>query len=50
MYRLRKKGAAKQLLVAVQSSPFIPDGEPTLYFRRFAVVKKVVGQSHTFNH
>ena len=48
-YRLRKKGAAKQLLVTVQSNPFIPDGKPTLYFRQFGVVKKVVGQSHTFN-
>ena len=50
MFRLRKKGAAKQLLVIVQSSPFIPDGEPTLHFRQFGAVKKVVGQSHTFNH
>ena len=50
MFRLRKKGAAKQLLVIVQSSPFIPDGEPTLHFRQFGAVKKVVGQSHTFKH
>ena len=50
MYRLRAKGAAKQLLVAVQSGPLIPDGELALYFRRFGVVKKVVGQSYAFNH
>ena len=50
MYRLRAKGAAKQHLVTVQSGPLIPDGELTLYFRRFGVVKKVVGQSYAFNH
>ena len=38
-----------QLLVTVQSSPFIPDEELALYFRRFRVVRKAVGQSHTFN-
>ena len=49
-YRLRAKGAAKELRVTVQSSPLIPDGEFTLYFRRFRVVKKVVGQSYAFYH
>ena len=43
-------GVAKQLLVTVQSSPLIPDAELALYFRRFGVVKKAVGQSHAFNH
>ena len=49
-YRLRTTSAANQLLVTVQSSPLIPDGELVLYFRWFDVVKKVVGQSHSFNH
>ena len=30
--------------------PTHPDGELAFYFRRFGVVKKVVGQSYTFNH
>ena len=38
-----------QLLVTVQSSPIIPDEKLALYFRRFSVVRKVVGQPHTFN-
>ena len=37
-YRLQAKGAAKQLLVTVQSSPLIPDGELALYFRWFCMV------------
>ena len=49
-YRLRAKSAAKELLVTVPSRPLIPDGELALYFRRFVVVKKVVGQSYAFNH
>ena len=40
-YRIRSKGAAKQFLVTVQSSPLIPDGELALYFRRFGVVENV---------
>ena len=48
--RIRAKSAAKQLLVTVQSISLIPDGELALYFRRFGVVKKVVGQSYAFNH
>lgn len=48
--RLRAKGAAKQLLVTVQQSPLILNGELALYFRRFSLVKKVVGQSNTFSH
>ena len=47
---LRAKGAALQLLVTVQSIPLIYDRELALYFRQFAVVNKVVGQSHVFNH
>ena len=49
-YRFWERGAAKQLLITVQPIPLIPDGELALYFRRFGVVKKVVGQSHAFNH
>ena len=49
-YRLQASGAAKKLLVTVQSSQLIPNGELALYIRRCGVVKKVVGQSHTFNH
>ena len=49
-YRIRSKGAAKQFLVTVQSSPLIPDGELPLYFRRFGLVKKVVGQSYALKH
>ena len=48
--RLRAKGVAKQLLVTAQSSLLIPDVELALYFGQFGVVKKVVGQSHAFNH
>ena len=32
-YRLQPKGAAKQLFVAVPSSPLIPDGGLVSYFR-----------------
>ena len=49
-YRLCAKGAAKQLLVIVQSSPLISDEKLGLYLRRFGVVKKVVTKSHHFNH
>ena len=49
-YRLLTKSAAKQLLVTVQSSPLIPDGEPALHFRWLSVVKKVVGQSYALLH
>ena len=49
-YRLRAKGAANQVLVTLQSISLIPDGELALCFRRFGVVKKVVRQSHAFNH
>lgn len=42
-YRLRAKGAAKQLLVTVQSTPLIHDEELVLYFAQFNVVKKVIG-------
>lgn len=44
------KGAAKQLLVAVQSSPLIPDEELGLCLKRFGVVKKMVRKFHDFNH
>ena len=50
MYRLRAKRAAKQLLVTIQSSPLITDGELAFYLRRFVVVKKVFGQSFPLNH
>ena len=49
-YRLQAKYAAKQLLITVQSISLIPDGELVLYFRRFSVLKNLVGQSHSFNH
>ena len=49
-FRLRTKGAAKQLLVAVQSTPLFPSGELALYLRRLGMVKKVVGQSYAFSH
>ena len=49
-YRVQAKGSVKQLLVTVQSSPLIPDREIASYFRRFGVVKRVVGQSYAFNH
>ena len=49
-YGLRAKGTAKQLLLTVQSRPLIPDGELALYFRRFCVMKKVVGQFYAFSH
>ena len=49
-YGLRAKGTAKQLLLTVQLRPVIPDGELALYFRRFCVMKKVVGQFYAFSH
>ena len=45
MYRLQAKGATKQLLSKLKSSPLIPHG----YLARFGVVRKVVGKSHSFN-
>ena len=50
IYRLRAKGADNQVLVTLQSISLIPDGELALCFRWFGVVKKVVRQSHAFNH
>ena len=41
-YRLKAKSTAKHLLVTVQPSQLIPDGELALYFRQFGVVKKVL--------
>ena len=49
-YKLPVKGSAEQLLVTVESGPLILDGKLYLYFREFGVVKKVLWQSHTFNH
>ena len=41
IYRLWAKDSAKQLLVTVQSSPLIPDGELALYFRQLGMVNNV---------
>ena len=41
IYRLWAKGSAKQLLVTVQSSPLIPDGEFALYFRQLGMMNNV---------
>ena len=39
-YKLRAKGASKQLFVTVQSSPLIPDEELALYFRWYCGLRK----------
>ena len=48
-YWLQAKGATKQLLETVESTPLISDEEIALYFRWFSVVKNMVGQFQSPN-